>query len=180
MKVRFLKLKSWLLMSVMGALGLSGCHSHKQLAEPEETQPTVKERQEIRLMYGVPTMNYRISGKVMDAQGKPVKDVRVNMLEYGIEATADTVYGDPENVRNYLENTSVKTDKKGRFVIEENATPREEVRILVRDVDGSENGAYKNQLIHMKVDNESIDKSNAGGWNRGSFKKEIDIKLERK
>jgi putative lipoprotein (rSAM/lipoprotein system) len=180
MKVRFLKLKSWLLMTVMGALGLSGCHSHKQLAEPEEVQPRVKERQEIRLMYGVPTMNYRISGKVHDAQGKPVKDVRVNMLEHGIEATADTVYGDPENVKNYLESTSVRTDKKGRFVIEQSTTPREEVRILVRDVDGASNGAYKNQLIHMEVDEASIDKSNAGGWNRGDFNKEIDIKLERK
>ena len=48
MKIKFLKLKSWLLAGVMGALGLSSCHCNKQLAEPEEPEtPEVKDRGDV-------------------------------------------------------------------------------------------------------------------------------------
>ena len=64
MKIKYLKLKNWLIVSLMGALGFSSCHSHKQLAQPEEEQPPQPQpREEIRLMYGVPTMGYRIMGQ---------------------------------------------------------------------------------------------------------------------
>ena len=128
MKIKFLKLKSWLLAGVMGALGLSSCHCNKQLAEPEEPEtPEVKDRGDVRLMYGVPTMNYMIRGQVRDDKGRPVRDVRVGVLEHGIEASADTVYGDPDNVRSYLENTSVKTDKHGRFELSGSSRPWDEM-----------------------------------------------------
>ena len=181
MKIKFLKLKSWLLVTVMGAFGLSSCHCHKDLADPEEDEkrPEVR-RPENVLMYGVPTMNYMIRGQVRDSNGRPVKDVRVNVLEHGIEATADTVYGDPDNVRAYLENTSVKTDRKGRFEVSGSSRPWNEMRVLVRDVDGSENGEYKNQIIDVKVQPGDIDRSDAAGMYQGTFKKEIKINLEKK
>lgn len=182
MKIKFLKLKSWLLVTVMGAFGLSSCHCHKDLADPEEgeKQPVVRDRGEAILMYGVPTMNYMIRGQVKDSKGRPVKDVRINVLEHGIEATADTIYGDPDNVRAYLENTSVKTDKKGRFEVSGTSRPWDEMQVLVRDVDGRENGEYKNQLIDVKVQPGDMDRSDAAGMYQGTFKKEININLEKK
>ena len=33
MKIRFLKLKDWLLMTVMGLMGLTACHSSKEVAQ---------------------------------------------------------------------------------------------------------------------------------------------------
>ena len=182
MKIKFLKLKNWLLITLMGALGLSGCHCHKKLAEPEaepET-PEVRDRGEMRLMYGVPTMNYQIRGQVKNAQGKPVKDIRVNMLERGMEVKDGELQGDPEAVKNWLESTSVKTDKKGRFELKNSGIPQEQVQLLLSDVDGKENGEFKNRVVEMQVTPENVDKTNAGGWNQGTFSKDVKIKLENK
>ena len=182
MKVRFLKLKSWLLLTVMGSLGFSACNCHKKLADPEpETDPVeIKDRGEIRLMYGVPTMNYMIRGQVRDTEGRPVKGIRVNMLERNMEVDAASaeLQGDPERVKEYLESTSVVTDKKGRFEIKNSGIPQEQVRLLVRDVDGNENGEYRNQLFEVPVNGEDIDRTDASGWNQGTFNKDVEVKLE--
>ena len=184
MKVKYLKLKNWLLVSVMGALGFTSCHSQKKLAEPkvEEEPAPVEERErdrgEMRLMYGVPTMNYMIRGQVKDAEGRPVRDIRVNMLERNMEASADGIEGDPEMVQQWLDGTEVRTDDEGRFEIQNSGTPQEEVRLMFRDVDGHENGDYQNQLIGLSVKPENV--SGAEGWNRGTFSKEVEIELEKK
>ncbi len=183
MKVKFLKLKNWLLVTVMGAMGLSSCHCHKQLAEPEvepEPEPVVRDRGEMRLMYGVPTMDFQIRGQVKDAQGNPVKDIRVNMLERNMEVKNGELQGDPEAINNWLQNTEVKTDNKGRFEIKNSGIPQEQVRLMVRDVDGKENGEHKSRMVEMEVTPADVDKSNAGGWNQGTFNKELEIKLEDK
>ena len=181
MKVRYLKLKNWLLVTVMGAFGLSACHCHKEVTKtaPEEA-PEVKPREEIRLMYGVPTMNYMIRGQVKDADGRPVKNIRVNMLERGMEVKEGELQGDPERVQQWLEQSAVKTDKNGNFVISNSGLPQEEVKLMVRDVDGQENGEYKSQLLEMKVQQADVDRTGAGGWNQGTYNKEIEIKLENK
>lgn len=184
MKIRFLKLKNWLLVTLMGALGLSGCHSHKKLAGPEadpDTVPAVRDRGEMRLMYGVPTMNYMIRGQVKDAKGKPVQDIRVNMLERNMETDASgALVGDAEAIDNWLQGTEVRTDKKGRFTIQNSGLPQEEVRLLVRDVDGKEKGDFQNQLVGLQVTPEDMDRSDAGGWNQGTFNKKVTIQLEKK
>ena len=181
MKVKYLKFKHWLLASVMGALGLTSCHcSKKAAATQEEEIPAMRPREEMRLMYGVPTMDFQIRGQVRNADGKPVKNIRVNMLERGLEATADTIYGDQENIKKYLENNEVKTDKRGNFELRHDGLPREKVRVLVRDTDGKANGRYKNRLLDVPVKAENIDKTNAGGWNQGTFSTKIDIELESK
>ena len=179
MKIRILKLKDWLILSLMGLFGFSSCHSSKQLTAPEpEPSPTPKPREEIRLMYGVPTMDYHISGRVKDAKGKPVEGVAINMLEHGLNATADTIYGDQNNIRRYLQKNEVRTDSQGRFVVNTQDVPRESVRVLVRDTDGKANGEYKNQLLEVPVDN--VDKSKASGWYQGTFIKVMEIELEGK
>ncbi|MBR3784070.1 MAG: radical SAM-associated putative lipoprotein [Bacteroidales bacterium] len=188
MKMKFLKLENWLLASLMGVLGLTSCHSSKQMpaseqSEPEANQPVKpapRPRDEIRLMYGTPTMNFRLSGQVKDPAGKPVKGVAVNMLERGLEATADTIFGDQENIRRHLESTSVTTDAKGRFELQTSGLPQQEVRVLVRDVDGEKNGSFRNKLIDVQLKPEDVDRSNAGGWNQGTANKVLDIELERK
>lgn len=182
MKIKFLKLKNWLLVTVMGALGLSACHCHKKAAqtEPEPEPVEVRDRGEVRLMYGVPTMNYQIRGQVRDAKGKPVKGIKINMLERNMEVQGTRLQGDPERVLEYLENTSVTTDRKGRFEISNSGLPQEQVRLLVRDVDGNDNGEYKDRMVEVNVTPDNVDRTNAGGWNQGTFNKEVEIKLESK
>lgn len=181
MKVKYLKLKSWLLVSVMGAFGLSSCHCHKEAMKGEEPDiPTVNPREEIRLMYGVPTMNFMIRGQVKDADGRPVKDIRVNMLERGMEVKDGELQGDPERVKEWLDESSVATDRDGRFVLKSSGRPQEEVRLMVRDVDGRDNGEFKSQVLEVKVRQGDVDREGAGGWNQGTFNKEVEIKLESK
>lgn len=181
MKVKYLKLKSWLLVSVMGALGLSSCHCHKQLEKTEESDtPVVKDRGEMKLMYGVPTMNYMIRGQVKDADGQPVGNVRVNMLERGMVVKDGELQGDPERVSEWLDKSSVTTDRNGHFMLIESGIPQEAVRLIVRDVDGQENGEFRNQVVEMPVTPDNVDRTNAGGWNQGTFNKDIEIKLENK
>ena len=179
MKVKYLKLKNWLLVTVMGALGLSACHCGKKVAEPkEEETPAVRPREEMRLMYGVPTMDFHIRGQVRDSAGKPVKNIRVNLLERGLEATADTIYGDQENIRKYLESNEVRTDKEGRFELRASDLPQEQVRILVRDADGKSSGHFSNQLLDVKADH--VDRSQAQGMYQGTFNANLEVNLENK
>ena len=131
-------------------------------------------------MYGVPTMNYQIRGQVKDADGNPVKDIRVNMLERNMEVKEGQLQGDPERVKMWLEQTSVTTDRKGRFKITNSGLPQEQVRLLVRDVDGQENGNYKDQMLEVGVQANDVDKTDADGWNQGTFNKNIEIRLENK
>ena len=97
-----------------------------------------------------------------------------------METVDDSLMGDPERVKEYLERTDVSTDKDGHFVIEKSGTPQENVRLLVRDVDGEVGGSFKNRLVEIRVTPADVDRSNAGGWNQGTFNKELDIELENK
>lgn len=185
MKVRYLKLKNWLLVTVMGALGVSACHCQKEVTKEQqpaekEVPPAAREREEIRLMYGVPTMNFMIRGQVKDSDGRPVKDIRLNMLERGMEVKDGQLQGDPNKVKEWLEYSSVSTDREGRFELKNRGIPQEQVRVLVRDVDGSKNGSFKDQLLEVPVRQGDVDREGAGGWNQGTFSKEVEINLENK
>ena len=181
MKVRFLKLRSWLLVTLLGVLGFGSCRSHKQCVEtPEPEAPQMREREEIRLMYGTPTMNFMIRGQVKDPDGQPVRGIHVNMLERGMEVKEGELQGDPERVRTWLADKASVTDGEGRFEIKESGLPQEEVRLMVRDTDGKANGDYRNQVVEIKVRQADVDREGAGGWNQGTFKKEVEIKLEDK
>lgn len=131
-------------------------------------------------MYGVPTMNFMIRGQVKDAEGRPVKNVRVNMLERSMEVKNGELQGDPERVKMWLEQSASITDRNGRFIIQNSGLPQEQIRLMVRDVDGPENGEYKNQVLEMKVQQADMDRTGADGWNQGTFNKEVEIKMESK
>ena len=183
MKVKFLKLKNWLLITVMGALGLTGCHSHKKMAEPEkEAEPVrIEDRGDVRLMYGVPTMNYMIRGQVHDANGTPVRGIKVNMLESGMSVEDGELQGDADRVREWLDGTSVTTDSHGRFTITTaNGRPQQQVRLLVRDVDGKDHGEFRTQVVEMEVTGDNIDRTEAQGWHQGTYHNDVDVKLETK
>jgi putative lipoprotein (rSAM/lipoprotein system) len=182
MKIKFLKLKNWLLVSLMGALGFSACNCHKKAAKTEvETDSiSVQDRGEIRLMYGVPTMDFQVRGKITDANGKPISGIKVNMLERGMELQGTELQGDPERVKDYLEKTAATTDKRGHFELQNSGTPQEQVRLLVRDVDGNANGLHKDRLVEVEVTPDAVDRTNASGWYQGTFNKEVGIQLEDK
>lgn len=57
MRLKYLKFKNWLLLTLMGALGLSGCRSHKQQADSTDRQ--IAPSNEIMLLYGVPPTDFQ-------------------------------------------------------------------------------------------------------------------------
>ena len=181
MKVKYLKLKNWLLITLMGALGFGACHTSKKVAEPEAAPEPPQMRDEpVRLMYGVPTMHYEVRGQVRDTKGKPVRDVRVNMLERNMDIEGTQLVGDAEAISNWLEKTEVRTDKEGRFELKTSGLPQEQVRLLVRDADGKANGNFRDQVVEMEVAPSDVDRSQASGWDQGVYKKDVKVKMEKK
>ena len=222
MKIKYLKIKNWLVVTLMGAFGLSSCHCQKEVTKQQQPTrdnepPAVQDREEMRLMYGVPTMNFMVRGQVKDADGRPVKDIRLNILERGMEVKDGQLQGDPGKVAEWLDYSAVATDSEGRFVLKSSGIPQEQVRVLVRDVDGAENGVYavsdvafsgvsnltasaagvyryglsadqfankngsfKDQCLEIPVRQSDVDLEGAGGWNQGTFNKEVNVLLEKR
>lgn len=183
MKIRFLKLKDWLLMTVMGALGLTACHSTKeaakQPAEPEGESVVVKPRGDAALMYGVPTMSFVLRGRVIDAQGNPVSGMQVILLNDNVDITPDEMHEDNPFVREYIEKASDTTDAEGNFECQMQAFPNENQRVIVRDVDGEKNGEYGSQLLEVKF-TESEQTEGRKGWYAGMREKDVDITVMKK
>ena len=58
MKIRYFKLKNWIILSLMSALGLNACHNTKDVAKDGHRDKKPRPRQEIMLLYGVPPVDY--------------------------------------------------------------------------------------------------------------------------
>lgn len=195
MKVRFLKLKNWLLVSLMGALGLGACHSSKNttkalegnvndpIEQPtdEREQPAIQQpRPGPALMYGVPTIEYQIKGKVHDSKGKPVKGLQVVLINNTIDATVDTIFGNKEHIENYVRQASDTTDAEGNFEVRMRDMPSDKQRLLIRDIDGATQGVYENQMLEVPYKQEELRGQQGQGWNMGTVGKEVDVEVKSK
>lgn len=110
-------------------------------------------------MYGMPIMDYTISGKVQNEDGEPVKGIEVT--------TDDDCYG---NVAS--------SGADGTFSLKSQHFPRETLTIQARDVDGPENGEYldKDQEVTLKQTAKGD-----GSWYEGAFEaKDVVIVLSEK
>ena len=192
MKIKYLKLRNWLLLVLMGALGFSGCKSSKQAAaqEPAEPQEPIKQEQPRKgpidddrgraaLMYGGPTLEFRVKGKVLNQQGKPVKGIQVMLLDrhFGDE-TPNAVNEDNPYVQQYVKENADTTAADGSFDVRVTDRPTEYMRVFVRDVDGPSNGNYQNDVINVEFSENEI-RARGEGWNRGVAEKEnMTIKIK--
>lgn len=183
MKVRYLKLKNWLLLSLMGLLGLSACSTTKEVSNtvsaPEpEGQPTP--RPEVALMYGVPTMEFQVRGAVTDEQGNPIKGMQVILVNQNLDVDANNIPEDNKYVMDYIAGCSDTTDAEGRFTVVTRDTPRDSQRIIVRDIDGASNGVYENKMEEVQF--EEV-KGQRNGWFVGTATQEQNLvvkKVEKK
>jgi len=181
MKIRILKLKNWLLMTLVGALGLGACHSTKNITEPqppEEPQvDTPKPRDPVVVMYGVPTMNFVVKGKVINEQGKPVKGLQVILLNRNADITPEEMHEDNEYIREYIQRASDTTDAEGNYMVRTSDTPAEKQQMIVRDIDGEKNGKYKSLLLDIDY-REATQTEERQGWNMGTREKVEDVVVE--
>lgn len=180
MKKRLLKVQNWLLLSLLGMLGV-GCHSSKSVecvstAPGGTEQPAVLEP-EVALMYGVPTMDYVVKGRVVDPDNKPVEGVQVILVNSTVDATADTLYGNREHIQNYIRRMADTTDANGNYQVQTTDMPSMEMRLVVRDIDGKRNGSYQNQLLSVPTQQGTAN-SPRRGWIMGMSISETDVHLK--
>lgn len=180
MKIQYLKLKNWLLMTALGLLGLTACNSSKQVAQQQSAEadaPNVKQptpREGMAVMYGVPTVNYILKGKVTDADGKPVPGMQVVLLNQRVDITPDDMQEGNKYILEYMRTAADTTDAAGNFRCSAQDTPNDSQQVLVRDIDGEENGSFKAQVIPVSFD-ESTQSSKGQGWNLGDRTQEMNI-----
>ena len=180
MKIHFLKVKNWLLLTAMGLFGLTACHTAKEPARsadpatPEPTPGKVSDRGEAAVMYGVPTMNFVVKGTVRDAQGTPVKGLQVTLLNQNVDIDPEHMQEDNPYVLNYLKRASDTTDAQGAYECHTSDVPVESQQVMVRDIDGEANGSYESQMFEVKF-TEGDQTANRQGWNMGTREKKVDI-----
>lgn len=190
MRKNYLKCKNWLILSLMGLLGFSACRSTKNISTPDKAdadnvispEPVrvapPESRGEIVLMYGVPTANFHIKGRVVDPKGKPVQNIQVVRLERFMKASPDAIIGDPDNVKTYVDENAVRTATNGSFDINFSSMPSDTVNLQVRDIDGVQNGQFRNRIVPVAINPDDYD--GGSGWNAGRVEKEITITLQEK
>lgn len=71
MKLRYLKLKNWIFLSLLGALGFNSCNTTKEVKK--EPKAPRHPRNEIMLLYGVYTADFEPSGSNVQNEGKPIE-----------------------------------------------------------------------------------------------------------
>ena len=101
--------------------------------------------------YGVPVMEFRISGKAVDARTEePVKGIAVTYITEDKYESPDTTW----------------TSDNGEFLIENYSFPSDKMTLKFTDVDGAENGEYSVEEVEVTLDwkEESQD-----GWMTGIF-----------
>ena len=188
MKIRYLKLKNWLLASLMGTLGLSACCSQKEVVsdkrdtinnsshdrddqhvklygvpvrdyevrpldidpEPDtnaskvspqaknDPEPEVEPREPQVTVYGVPTVNYKLKGRVVNANGAPIKGVQVALLNSDY---SPDIPPEDEGWNRFLGEIADTTDAQGQFNVQATDRPWSKLNLIVRDIDGSKNGS---------------------------------------
>ena len=219
MKIKYLKLKNWLMVTAMGLLGLSACRSGKDIAKDGDkdkdrkgydtqvpvlmygvpttelidsvapfqqedsavtpSKPVVppQPREPQVTVYGVPTCAFNIKGKVTDASGKPVKGLQVILVDSRIDPDnlPQNEYWDAE-----LRRMTDTTDAKGNFEVNGSDRPWEQMRVLVRDIDGAKNGSFQQQLVEVEFGEPEGGDRSVSKWKLGTKKAEVTIKMKRK
>lgn len=184
MKIRFLKLKDWLLMTAMGIFGLTACHNAKTVAQEPiapDNEPAVQPqpREGMAVMYGVPTMDFVVKGRVIDAEGRPVQGMQVVLVNQTVDIAPDRMDEGNVYVRDYIAQSSDTTDAEGTFSCHTKDVPVEKQRLIIRDIDGNANGSYEDLMVDIRF-SEQDQSGERRGWYMGTRTKDVDITVSQK
>ena len=158
-----------ILSGALALLGFAGCNTSK----------------EIRVLYGTPSVDYRVTGKITDKQGNPLENIQViithplgrRYINDNGEELADKT---DMNTGKLLPDT-LYTDKKGKFTGHKvNGFSYSQTTIDIQDIDGAENrGLHDEQHIAIT----EFSKKQTKKQNRfysGEFKFSKTIKLSKR
>ncbi len=171
-----MKKKKWnvkaLLSGALDLLGFAGCIDNNEIPD-------------IPVLYGSPSVGYRVIGTVTDEEGKPLKDIQVIMDNPRIVTYLDE---EGQNILPKVDTVSMKfipdpiyTDEKGRFSgLSTIADSLDKLSVEFRDVDGEANGGDFNSQQLAENDFEKKQVQDADGWSTGEFELSKTVKLKRK
>ncbi len=152
MKIKYLKLKNWLLVTLGGLLGIEvGCTT-------------------IACEYGVHEGTYHVKGTVTNEQGQPIAGIGVQEIErWNDEA-------DSLQLTGYCDTT----DKDGRYSLDfPYAFPGQPLYVDVHDIDGAANGSYNDTVV--TINTESVELTGGSGdWYEGEGEITYNITLTEK
>lgn len=111
--------------------------------------------------YGVPVMEFRISGKAVDARTEgPVKGIAVTYITEDKYESPDTTW----------------TSDNGEFMIRQNSFPSYKKTLKFTDVDGADNGEYSVKEAEVTLD---WKEGSQDGWMVGIFTADdVQVKLD--
>ncbi len=120
-------------------------------------------------MYGVPTAQFKISGKVSSSETKsPVREIKVSLFE-------STTWKDDAGI--YYENPGVtlttQTATDGSFSFTYDGFPADKKYVyLLEDVDGDANGRFLTKKDSVLLTNPKFNDPQ-GAWNSGRTEKDL-------
>ena len=155
MKIRYLKLKSWLLVTLGGLLGvnLAGC---------EKIFNTACE-------YGCPVGTFHVRGTVTNSKGEPIEGIAV------VNAYEGTGPGGYVMSEVGLDTTG----SDGRYEISINGVPDWPSPVGFKDIDNEHNGLYNDTVIPITAPSEAFHGGD-GDWDYGSANIELNVTLTEK
>lgn len=146
---------------LLSALGFSACG---EAAIGDGTTKDGGDSQEIPVMYGTPTIEFTVRGKVTDSEGVPIE---------GIVVSSDGTHG--------RDDFSVVTNKYGTFKTSKINWVSIHGPITFTDIDGEANGG---DFATLSASMQTLPKGNvqdsSGRWLNDEFEVVADVKLERK
>ena len=118
-------------------------------------------------MYGTPTADYEIKGKVLDADGDPVKGIKVNVQDDWHSAFTS-------------QGTECQSLDNGDYSVRIKTFPTDKLHLIVQDIDGAENGGEFEEKT-VELDFSKIEYTgDKGAWYKGKKSLEQNIVLEEK
>ena len=113
-------------------------------------------------MYGTPWADYEVKGKVLDADGDPIKGIKVSLIE------------------DQYNSQSTQSLENGTFKVSLGTIPFDKLKLTAQDIDGAENGGEFEEKT-VELDFSKIEYTgDKDAWYSGKKSLEQDIVLEEK
>lgn len=123
-------------------------------------------------MYGTPSADWSVSGKVTDEAGNPIQGLQV-VLSNRTDNTEGVIYD-----QNLWPLDTLSTSAQGTYFIEHNGFPISKLQVDVNDIDGEANGG---EFESASVVVSDLKYKGGKGWYEGHVDIEVpDIKLRKK
>lgn len=113
-------------------------------------------------MYGTPWADYEVKGKVLDADGDPIKGIKVSLIE------------------DQYNSQSTQSLENGTFKVSLGTIPFDKLKLTAQDIDGAENGGeFEEKTLELDFSKVAYT-GESDGWYHGKKSIEQDIVLEEK